>query len=43
MKNFQGAFHLNYDSSMWYGCTKMKKDLVEIRELDREMRARHTE
>jgi hydroxylamine dehydrogenase len=42
MKTFQGAFHLNYDYSMWYGYAKMKKDLVEIRELDREMRARHT-
>jgi hypothetical protein len=43
MKTFQGAFHLNYDYSMWYGYAKMKKDLVEIRELDREMRARHSE
>jgi hypothetical protein len=41
MKTFQGAFHLNYDYSMWYGYAKMKKALVEIRELDREMRARH--
>ena len=41
MKTFQGAFHLNYDYSMWYGYAKMKKDLVEIRELDKDMRARH--
>jgi hypothetical protein len=25
MKTFQGAFHLNYDYSMWYGYAKMKK------------------
>jgi hypothetical protein len=41
MKTFQGAFHLNYDYSMWYGYAKIKKALVEIRELDRDMRAMH--
>jgi hydroxylamine dehydrogenase len=40
MKTFQGAFHLNYDYSTWYGYAKMKKDLVEIRELAKEMRAK---
>ena len=39
MKTFQGAFHLNYDYSTWYGYAKLKKDLVEIRELARKMRA----
>ena len=40
MKTFQGAFHMNYDYSTWYGFAKMKKDLVEIRELAKEMRAK---
>jgi len=39
MKTFQGAFHLNYDYSTWYGYAKMKKDLVEIKELAAGMRA----
>lgn len=39
MKTFQGAFHLNYDYSTWYGYAKLKKDLVEIKELAQKMRA----
>jgi len=39
MKTFQAAFHINYDFSTWYGYAKMKKDLVEIRELAEQMRA----
>ncbi len=39
MKTFQGAFHLNYDYSTWYGYAKLKKDVVEIRELAKHMRA----
>lgn len=38
MKTYQGAFHLNYDYSTWYGFGKLKKDLIEIRELAEEMR-----
>lgn len=38
MKTFQAAFHINYDFSTWYGYAKMKKDLVEIRELAEQMR-----
>ncbi|MBN1905197.1 MAG: cytochrome c3 family protein [Deltaproteobacteria bacterium] len=38
MKTFQGAFHLNYDYSTWYGYAKMKKDLAEIREMAQDMR-----
>ncbi len=38
MKTFQGAFHLNYDYSTWYGYAKMKKDLVEIKETAEKMR-----
>jgi hypothetical protein len=38
MKTFQGAFHLNYDYSTWYGYAKMRKDLVEIKETAEKMR-----
>ncbi len=38
MKTFQGAFHMNYDYATWYGFAKMNKDVVELRELAREMR-----
>jgi hydroxylamine dehydrogenase len=38
MKTFQGAFHLNSDLSTWYGYAKLKKDLVEIKELAQSMR-----
>lgn len=38
MKTFQGAFHMNYDYSTWYGYAKMKKDLTEIKDLARDMR-----
>jgi hydroxylamine dehydrogenase len=38
MKTFQGAFHLNFDYSTWYGYAKMKKDLTEIKELAQTMR-----
>lgn len=40
MKTFQGAFHINYDYSTWYGYAKLHKDVVEIREIAREMRAK---
>jgi hypothetical protein len=40
MKTFQGAFHLNYDYSTWYGYAKLNKDLVEIKALAQEMRAK---
>ena len=43
MKTFMGAFHINPDYTTWYGYAKMQKDLAEIRELDKEMRARHEE
>ena len=38
MKAFQAGFHMNPDYSTWYGYAKMKKDLVEIRELAAHMR-----
>lgn len=39
MKTFQATFHMNPDYATWYGFAKMKKDLVEIKELASEMRA----
>ncbi len=39
MRTFQGAFHTNPDYSLWYGWSEMKRDLSEIRALDKEMRA----
>ena len=38
MKTFQGAFHINPDYTTWYGYAKLKKDLVEIKELAAHMR-----
>lgn len=43
MKAFQANFHMNPDYSTWYGYAKMVKDLVEIKELAKEMRAMHAE
>lgn len=38
MRAFQGAFHANPDYALWYGWSAMRTDLVEIRELARELR-----
>ncbi|NOY76836.1 MAG: cytochrome C [Calditrichaeota bacterium] len=38
MKTFQAAYHFNPDYTTWYGYAKMKKDLVEIKELAANMR-----
>ncbi len=38
MKTFQAAFHINPDFTTWYGYAKMKKDLVEIKELAAQMK-----
>ena len=38
MKTYQGVFHLNSDYSTWYGYAKMKKDLVEIKDIAKKMR-----
>jgi hypothetical protein len=37
MKTFQGAFHMNPDYTT-YGYAKMKKDVVEIREMAADMK-----
>ncbi len=41
MKAFQAGFHFNPDYATWYGYAKMKKDLVEIKELAAKMRKGH--
>jgi len=39
MRSFQGAFHMNPDYQHWYGWAEMRRDLYEIREEARQMRA----
>ncbi len=39
MKQFQATYHMNPDYATWYGYAKMRKDLTEIRELAKHMRA----
>ena len=39
MKTYQAAFHLMPDYTTWYGYAKMKKALVEMKEMDKTMRA----
>jgi hypothetical protein len=41
MKAFQATYHMNPDYATWYGYAKMKKDLVEIKELAQQMRVEH--
>ncbi len=39
MRTYQGIFHLNPDYAYWYGWAMMTKDLGEIKELAKTMRA----
>ncbi len=41
MRGFQGAFHANPDYALWYGWSEMVRDLQEIKEKAKEMRAMH--
>ncbi|AGF77341.1 hypothetical protein UWK_00763 [Desulfocapsa sulfexigens DSM 10523] len=41
MRAYQGFFHVNPDYAYWYGWNEMTKDLGEIKELARTMRATH--
>jgi hypothetical protein len=41
MRAYQGFFHVNPDYAYWYGWAEMTKDLGEIKELARTMRATH--
>lgn len=38
MRTFQGTFHANPDYAFWYGWSKMKRALSEIREMAQELR-----
>ena len=41
MRTYQAFFHVNPDYAYWYGLAMMTKDLGEIKELDRTIRATH--
>ncbi len=41
MRAFQGTFHANPDYALWYGWSKMQRDLTEIKEMAAEMREKH--
>ncbi|MCB2182192.1 MAG: cytochrome C [Desulfobulbaceae bacterium] len=41
MRGYQGFFHINPDYAYWYGYSEMVKDLGEIKELARTIRATH--
>ncbi|VAX11125.1 Hydroxylamine oxidoreductase (Fragment) [hydrothermal vent metagenome] len=43
MRTFQGAFHNNPDYMHWYGWAEMKRDLAEIREENKNLRAKHAQ
>jgi len=43
MRTYQGFFHVNPDYAYWYGWAMMVKDLGEIKELEKTMRATHKE
>jgi len=38
MRAFQGAFHANPDYAFWYGWSELKRDLTDIKEMDKELR-----
>ncbi len=42
MRTYQAFFHVNPDYAYWYGWNEMTKDLGEIKELAKSMRAQHT-
>jgi hypothetical protein len=39
MRAFQGTFHANPDYALWYGWSEMKRDLAEIEDMAKQMRA----
>jgi len=41
MRTYQAQFHVNPDYAYWYGWAMMTKDLVEIKDLAKTMRATH--
>lgn len=41
MRAFQGTFHANPDYALWYGWSEMVRDLAEIKEMAKSLRAEH--
>ncbi len=41
MKTYQASFHLMPDYTTWYGLAKMKETLVEMKDLDKQLRMAH--
>ena len=41
MRTYQAFFHVNPDYAYWYGWNEMTKDLGEIKELAKSLRAQH--
>lgn len=41
MRTFQGTFHANPDYALWYGWSKMQRDLTEIKTMAKELRRSH--
>jgi hypothetical protein len=41
MRAYQAFFHVNPDYAYWYGWNEMRKDMGEIQELAKTMRATH--
>ena len=39
MKTYQASFHLMPDYTTWYGLAKMKETLVEMKDIDKQLRA----
>ena len=39
MRAFQGTFHMNPDYALWYGWSEMRRDLTEINQIAKELRA----
>jgi len=40
MRAFQGTFHANPYYAFWYGWSEMKRDMTDIKEMDKELRRR---
>jgi len=40
-ESFQASFHFMPDYTTWYGLAKLKKTIVEMREIDKHMRMAH--
>ncbi len=39
MRTFQGSFHMNPDYTLWYGWSKLKQSLTEIKSMEKQLRS----